>query len=235
MRIIQDAPALFRLSRFGMFNCFLVQEDDGFTLVDTNFPGSAPQILQAAKKLDAPIRRILLTHAHFDHIGSLDELASSISGAEIGISLRESRLLARDFTLDQGESGRPLLGFPGTKTQPTILLGDGDRIGSLQVISSPGHSPGHLSFLDLRDGSVLAGDTFVNQFGLTAAGVFKFYFPMPALFSWNKQLSALSAKKLRDLKPVRLALGHGDTLLSPLAAMDEAVDLAFHQCPNLVK
>jgi glyoxylase-like metal-dependent hydrolase (beta-lactamase superfamily II) len=235
MRIIKDTSHLFRLTRFGMFNCFLVKEQDGFTLVDTNLPGSASQILQAAERLGAPIHRILLTHAHFDHVGSLDELLSSIPGTEIGISVRESRLLARDFTLDPGESGRPLFGFPGVKAQPTFTLQEGDRVGSLQAIMSPGHSPGHMSFLDVRDGSLLGGDSFVNQLGLTTAGVFKLYFPMPALFSWNKELSALSAKKLCDLRPTRLAVGHGATLKSPQVAMDKAVELAFHQHPNLVK
>jgi len=235
MRITKETSTLFRLTRFSMFNCFLVREDDGFTLVDTNLPGSAAQVLKSAEKLGAPIRRILLTHAHFDHIGALDELLCRDPDKTVSISLRESRLLARDFTLEPGESGRPLLGFPGVKARPTILLKDGDRVGSLQAISSPGHTPGHMSFLDIRDGSLLAGDSFVNQMGLTAAGVFKLYFPMPALFSWNKELSALSARKLRDLKPARLAVGHGATLDSPLAAMDRAVELAFHQCPNLVK
>ena len=235
MRITKETSTLFRLTRFSMFNCFLVREDDGFTLVDTNLPGSASGILRAAENLGTPIRRILLTHAHFDHVGSLDSVLQSTPGIELGTSLRESRLLARDFTLDPGESGKPLLGFPGVKARPTILLKDGDRVGSLQAISSPGHTPGHMSLLDIRDGSLLAGDSFVNQMGLTAAGVFKLYFPMPALFSWNKKLSALSARKLRDLKPARLAVGHGATLDSPLAAMDRAVDLAFHQCPNLVK
>ncbi len=235
MHLIKDTSNLFRLTRLGMFNCFLVKEDDGFTLVDTNFPGSASRILRAAKNLEAPLRRILLTHAHFDHVGSLDSLLQLTPGIELGISVRESRLLARDFTLDLGESGKPLLGFPGVRARPTILLKNGDRVGSLQAISSPGHTPGHMSFLDIRDGSLLAGDSFVNQMGLTAAGAFKLYFPMPALFSWNKELSALSANKLRDLKPARLAVGHGATLDSPLAAMDKAVEMAFQQCPNLLK
>jgi hypothetical protein len=67
-----------------------------------------------------------------------------------------------------------------------------------------------------------------------AAGVFKFYFPFPALFSWNKDWAAESARNLRDLKPARLAVGHGKTIESPLAAMDKAIDLAFQQCGKLL-
>jgi hypothetical protein len=47
-----------------MINCFLVRENNGLTLVNTNFAGAAPGILRAARSLNAPIRRIVLTHAH---------------------------------------------------------------------------------------------------------------------------------------------------------------------------
>jgi hypothetical protein len=87
-----------------------------------------------------------------------------------------------------------------------------------------------MAFLDLRDGSLIAGDAFTTQTGIVAAGVFKLSFPFPALFSWNREFAAESARKLRDLKPSRLAVGHGKTIESPLAAMDQAIELAFQQC-----
>jgi len=111
---------------------------------------------------------------------------------------------------------------------------DGDRVGSLQAIFSPGHTPGHMAFLDVRDGSLIAGDAFVTQVGVIAAGVFKVYFPFAALFSWNRVFAAESARKLRDLKPTRLAVGHGKTVESPLAAMDRAVELAFRQSEKML-
>ena len=58
-------------------NAYLVAEDDGLTLVDAMLPGGGKSILRAAETLGAPIGRIALTHAHGDHIGSLDELAGS--------------------------------------------------------------------------------------------------------------------------------------------------------------
>jgi glyoxylase-like metal-dependent hydrolase (beta-lactamase superfamily II) len=51
MRLVQETSNLFRLTRFEMFNCFLVREDDGFTLVDTGLPGSAPAILAHVLRL----------------------------------------------------------------------------------------------------------------------------------------------------------------------------------------
>ncbi len=234
MRLIQETKNLIRLTRFGMVNCFLVREDDGLTLVDTGLAGSAPGILTAARSLGAPIRRIVLTHAHIDHVGSLGALAREYRQIEFAVGQRESRLLLKDFSLDAGESGKKLLGFPGVKLPPTILLRDGDRIGSLQSIFSPGHTPGHMSFLDVRDGSLIAGDAFTTQTGVLAAGTFKLLFPFPALFSWNREVAAESARKLRDFKPARLAVGHGRTVEAPLAAMDQAIELAFQQCGKML-
>ncbi len=233
MRVTQETPNLCRLSRFNMFNCFLLREDDGATLVDTNIYGSAEAILRVAQRIGWPIRRILLTHAHFDHVTSLDRLSELLPDAEILIGEREARLLAGDLSLDPSELGRPLFGFRSVKTKPTRKLKQGDRIGSLRAISSPGHTPGHFSYLDTRDHTLIAGDSFMNQaIGLVAAGVFKWYFPMPYLFSWNSALSAASAAKLRDLKPVRLAMGHGNTLLRPASALDQAVSEALNQQPS---
>ena len=234
MQFVQETKNLFRLTRLGMINCFLIRDDDGLTLVDTCLAGFAPGIRKAAQNLGMPIRRIVLTHAHIDHVGSADALVRELPGVELVVGQRESRLLRKDFSLDAGEKGKRLFGYPGVKSRPTRVLVEGDRVGSLQAIFSPGHSPGHMSFLDVRDGSVIAGDAFTTQIGVIVAGVFKFYFPFSALFSWNREVAAQSARKLRTLKPERLAVGHGRTIESPLAAMDQAIELAFRQCGKML-
>jgi glyoxylase-like metal-dependent hydrolase (beta-lactamase superfamily II) len=218
----------------GYNNCFLVREDDGLTLVDTGLAGSTVGILQAARTLDSTICRIVLTHSHLDHVGSVDALLSELPAIEFLVGQRESRLLSRDLTLEAGESGRKLLGFPGVKSRPNRCLNDGDRVNSLPTISSSGHTPGHMAYLDIRDGSLLAGDAFTSQAGVVAAGVLKLYFPFPWIFSWNRELAAESARKLRNLKPARLAVGHGKAIVSPLAAMDRAIELAFKQCGKML-
>ena len=232
MRVVQETENLFRLTRFGMINCFLVREADGFTLVDAGLRGSAGSILNAASRLGAPIRNIVLTHAHIDHIGSLDSLIAALPTAELSMGKREARLLAKDLSLDAGESRKALMGFTGAKSQPSRLLLEGDRVGSLQAVSSPGHTPGDIAYLDVRDTALIAGDAFTTQTGVVVAGVFKALFPFPALFSWNAVLAAKSAAKLRGLNSSILAVGHGPSIPSPAREMDVALEEAFRQHPE---
>lgn len=232
MKIVQETGNLFRLTRFGMVNCFLVREADGATLVDACLPGTSNAILHAAEKIGPPIRRILLTHAHFDHTGAVDDLLRATKGIELLIGLREARLLAGDLSLEANENGKMLMGFRRIQSQPTRRLHEGEQVGSLRAIGSPGHTPGHMAFLDVRDNSLIAGDAFTTHFRLLAAGVFYLAFPFPALFSWNAALAAKSAAKLRALNPTRLSVGHGKTLISPLKEMDRAIEIAFQQHPS---
>jgi glyoxylase-like metal-dependent hydrolase (beta-lactamase superfamily II) len=232
MRVVQETENLIRLTRFGMINCFLVREVDCFTLVDTGLRGSTGAILRAAAQLGVPIRRIVLTHAHLDHIGSLDSLMAALPSTELAIGQREARLLAKDLSLDAGEKGKALLGFTGAKARPSKLLVEGEQVGSLRAIASPGHTPGHMAYLDVRDNALIAGDAFTTQTGVVVAGVFKPLFPFPALFSWNAVLSAKSAGKLRGLNPSILAVGHGPSISSPAREIDAALQEAFHQHPE---
>lgn len=120
-----------------MVNCFLVREQDGLTLVDTGLAGSAVGILRAARTLNSPICRIVLTHAHVDHVGSIDALRGELPKSEFFVGQRESRLLTGDLTLEAGENGKKLLGFPGVKSCPNRCLNDGDSVNSLLAISCP--------------------------------------------------------------------------------------------------
>ena len=213
-----------RISRFGMVNCYLVREDDGLTLVDAMIPGSAKVIQAAAAKLGAPIVRIALTHAHSDHIGSLDALHALLPEAGVLISSRDARLLAKDMTLDPDEPKTKLAGgYPGAKTKPTRTFEEGEMVGSLQVIATPGHTPGHVSFLDPRSNTLICGDTFSTLGGVATSAKVNWKFPLPALATWNKPIDLESAEKLLALNPAHLAPGHGKVVDSPSALMEKAI------------
>ena len=230
MKTTQLGQFLIQLTRLWAFNCFLVREANGFTLIDTNLPGSATAILQAAQQLGMPITRIALTHSHQDHAASLDALHLALPQAEIAFPAREARFLAGDLSLDPAEPQAKLRGgYITVTTQPTRLLQPGDRLGSLEVIPAPGHTPGHIAFLDTRDRSLIAGDAFQTQFGIAVSGTLKWLFPFPALATWHKPTALQSARALRALNPARLAVGHGPALENPQAGMDAAILAAARQ------
>jgi glyoxylase-like metal-dependent hydrolase (beta-lactamase superfamily II) len=213
-----------RISKLGAVNAYLVREDDGLTLIDTMLPGSHKKILAAAAALGAPIVRIALTHAHGDHVGSLDKLAAELPGAEVLISDREARLLAKDRTMDPGEPDCKLRGsYPGTRTRPTATFAAGDRVGSLEVHAAPGHTPGQVAFLDPRDGTLYCADAFSPLGGVATTARVNRRFPLPALATWHRPTALESARALRALEPARIAPGHGRIVESPGAAMDYAV------------
>ncbi|HYZ71245.1 MAG TPA: MBL fold metallo-hydrolase [Thermoleophilaceae bacterium] len=213
-----------RISRFGLVNAYLVEEDDGLTLVDTALPRSQDAILKAAKALGAPIRRIALTHGHSDHVGSLDALHAALPEAEVLISARDARLLAKDTSLDPGEPQDKIRGgVPGTATRPTRTFSAGETVGSLEVHAAPGHTPGQVAFLDPRDRTLICGDAYVTLGGVATAAERHWRFPIVQLVTWHKPTALATAQALRDLQPLRLAPGHGKVVESPGAAMDRAI------------
>jgi glyoxylase-like metal-dependent hydrolase (beta-lactamase superfamily II) len=185
----------------------------------------AKAIQAAAREQDAPIVRIVLTHAHGDHVGSLDALAAELPGIEISIGARDARLLTKDKTPDPGEPADAKLRgtYPGVKTAPTRLLVPGDRVGSLQVHAAPGHTPGHIALLDTRDGTLYGGDAYSTLGGVATSAKPNPRFPLPAFSTWHRPTALATARTLRALDPARLAPGHGKVVQAPGAAMDAAI------------
>src|SRR6516162_2165456 len=132
-----------QLTRLRFVSAYLVREDDGFTLVDTTVGGGAQGLIAAARNAGGEIRRIALTHGHGDHAGSLDALVQQLGdGVEVLIPELDARILAGEKVVEGKLPG----GWPNVKTVPQVRLNGGDRIGSLEVIASPGHTPGHVAF-----------------------------------------------------------------------------------------
>ena len=215
---------IHRISKLAAVNAYLVEEDDGLTLIDTMLPRSEKKILAAAASLGAPIRRILLTHAHGDHIGALDALAAALPDAEVLISARDARLLAKDMSLDPDEPRDKLRGgYPGAMTRPTRTIAPGDRVGSLEAHAAPGHTPGQLAFLDIRDRTLYAADTYSTLGGVATTAKANPRFPLPAMATWHRPTALETARAMRALDPARLAPGHGKVVEAPGAAMDRAI------------
>ena len=216
----------YQLTRIGLVNCYLVRETDGFTLIDANLSNSADDILAAAKTLGAPIRRILLTHAHVDHVGSVDALLAKLGPTQIEFTsnARTLPLLQKppDKSLQPGESPEEIRGgLPGIDSRPTRLLTEGKLYGSLLVIETPGHIPGHLAFLDQRDGTLYAGDALGSVGRLTVSGYPPWFFPNVG--TWSKATAVASANKLLSFPIQRFACGHGAVNNGGIPAIREAI------------
>lgn len=145
-------------------NCYIL-DFNGFALVID--PGDdAEKIIQKIVELDTQPLAILLTHAHFDHIGALDDVADKYNLSVYIHQAEEKALLDPDFNLS-AISGRPFTTQPADK----IIYSEGNQqIGpfSFEIRHTPGHSPGSLSYVFHDFQVVFGGDTlFKGSIGRT--------------------------------------------------------------------
>ena len=220
MKTTAVTPNLIQLTRFHFVNAFLVREDDGFTLVDTTMGDAAGDLVAAAEAAGSPIRRIALTHGHGDHVGSLDALKERLGDSvEVLMPDLDARIHAGETVVEGKLPGS----WPTVRTVPDVRLEAGDRVGSLEVVASPGHTPGHVAFLDTRDRSLVAGDVFTSYGGLAVTSHFHLRFPLAAMATWDRAKDLESAAALRALDPRVLVVGHGPAVREPGAAMERAI------------
>ena len=220
MKSEQLTDNLTRLLQFHFVNAYLVREDDGLTLVDTTMGKAADPILAAAARSGGSIKRIALTHGHGDHVGALDALKERLGdGVEVLMPELDARIHAGEHVV----GGKLPGSWPSIRTEPDVRLSEGDRVGSLEVVATPGHTPGHVAFLDTRDRSLIAGDVFTTYGRTEVTNHFYWRFPFAAMATWDKAKDAESARKLRGLEPTLVAVGHGPALRDPARALDAAI------------
>lgn len=219
MNVRKLSPTLTQLTQYRFVNAYLVQEEDGLTLVDTTMGKAADAILGAASAAGGTIRRIALTHGHGDHVGALDALKTRLGDAvQVLMPELDARIHAGEHVVE-GVPGS----WPKLETRPDVRLAEGDRVGSLEVVAAPGHTPGHVAFIDTRDRTLIAGDVFTTYGRAEVSNHFYWRFPFAAMATWDKRVDAESARKLRALEPALLVVGHGPAIRAPLAAIDAAL------------
>jgi glyoxylase-like metal-dependent hydrolase (beta-lactamase superfamily II) len=220
VKITRVTDNLIQLGRMHFVNAYLVREPDGFTLVDTTLGGAADDLIAAARAQDGEIVRIALTHGHGDHAGSLDALKAKLGdGVQVLLGDLDARIHAGETVVD----GKLRGSWPKVETRPDTRLVGGERVGSLEVVSTPGHTPGHMSFIDTRDRSLIAGDAFTSYGRAEVPNRLLQPFPLATMGTQDREQVVESARTLRRLEPAILLTGHGPAVRAPGGAMDAAI------------
>jgi glyoxylase-like metal-dependent hydrolase (beta-lactamase superfamily II) len=222
-------PNILQLTEARFVNAYLVQEDDGLTLVDTGLGRGAASILAAADAIGQPIVCIALTHAHSDHAGAVDALETLLGDA---VTLYLGDPDARICDGEQVISGKRRGSWAKLESKPDVRLHGGERIGSLEVVASPGHTPGHMAFLDVRDRTLLAGDTFTTYWRTEIPNRLLQPFPLASMGTQDRPGVVAAAKALAALEPRALAVGHGPFVREPARAMQDAIRRAERSRPQ---
>jgi glyoxylase-like metal-dependent hydrolase (beta-lactamase superfamily II) len=137
--------------------CFLVSHTEGVILIDVGPPGSLQAIDEALARIGATlsdVSDVVLTHSHIDHTGGLADVIDRVPG----VIIRAGAGDADDIhLLDGGDVS-------------VVPSRDGDRVRDLEVIETPGHTPGHISLLDRASSLLIAGDAVGNDRGTLSFG-----------------------------------------------------------------
>ena len=200
-------------------NPYLLIDPDGLTLIDAGLPGSQRKILRYLADLGyAPkdLKRILITHADFDHVGGLAALKAA-SGARVYASPLEAQAML------ERHASRPLKPrsmvtkllfnlmaglFKPARVQTDELLLDGKLLpvlGGLQVVETLGHTPGHISLFAPSAGILFCGDSIVSEEnGLRGSS---------GANNWDQAKSDESVRKQAALGARILCSGHGAVVM----------------------
>jgi len=143
-------------------NCFIARRDADATAAVVVDPGDeADRLLEAVRELGVQVEAILLTHTHFDHVGAVAPLAEA-TGAPVWCPSLERQVLANinDFV--------PWPGFgPFESYEADHLVSGGERLElaglEIDVLFTPGHSPGHVTYSVPAEQIVFSGDVLFQQ------------------------------------------------------------------------
>jgi glyoxylase-like metal-dependent hydrolase (beta-lactamase superfamily II) len=223
MRQIVPGVYLIEGLRGNSANVYLLASGEELTLVDSGLPGAADHIaaqLEEKGYLLSNLQAIVLTHSHGDHTGGAAELARR-SGAQIMAHQDEVPYIEQTAPLPFGSLLKRLSNWLGDrllfKRAPCKVdraLQDGnviEALGGLQVIHTPGHTPGSIALYQPERRIIFCGDTYFNKNPLTGKAGLQLSIP---LFTLDIAQMRESARKLAALPVEVLCFGHGEPILA---------------------
>ncbi|MFL6002891.1 MAG: MBL fold metallo-hydrolase [Nocardioides sp.] len=173
----------------GFVSAYVLVRGNEAAVVDTGVGGSADaigQVLDQAGPGWRGVRHVVLTHKHPDHAGSISDVLDEASSATGYIG-----------EADRSEVDAQL-----------SVLGDGDDVFGLQILTTPGHTAGHISIFDQDTGVLVAGDALTNEGQLAGSN---------PQFTEDEAAAAASVRKLAELAPRTILVGHGDPVVDGAA------------------
>lgn len=226
----QEVTSDILVLQFTIVTACIVGNSSNWVLVDTGLENSADFILESAEKRfgkNCRPQAIILTHGHFDHVGSVTTLANQwnvpvyIHKLELPYVTGRKDYPVGDAAVDKGMIAKMSPTFPHT----SINLGDRAKElppdGSVpnmpdwKWIHTPGHTEGHVSLFREKDHSLIVGDAFctVKQESLISVLTQSEHISGPPKYlttDWNTAEN--SVKVLKDLKPSLAIPSHGEPM-----------------------
>jgi glyoxylase-like metal-dependent hydrolase (beta-lactamase superfamily II) len=201
-------------------NPYLIVDSDGLTLIDTGLPRSEKKILAFVAglgKSPQDLKRIIITHADLDHVGGLTALHKACGARTFASEIEAEAIAAGKPSRDIKRSGfsfrRLMFSVLGPFMKPKPfrvdeLLSDGQTLqilGGLQVLATPGHTPGHISLYAPGAGIIFCGDSMVS----TKDGL---HGSRPGL-TWDDSQARESERKQAALGASIVCSGHGPVVM----------------------
>jgi len=197
----------------------LIVDPDGLTLIDTGLAGNAKRVLQYVEGLGrkpGDVKRIIITHADGDHVGSLAALKAA-TGARVYANAAEAEAIAagrssRDLKADNlllklvfAITGRL---FRASPAQVDELVTEGQvlpALGGLRVVETFGHTPGHISLFAPSAGILFVGDSLVSdKDGLRGSR---------GANTWDQDKANAAVRKQATLGAQVVCSGHGPVVM----------------------
>jgi glyoxylase-like metal-dependent hydrolase (beta-lactamase superfamily II) len=176
----------------GFVSAYVLVRGREAAVVDTGVGGSLDAIVDVLDEAGpgvSGVRHVILTHKHPDHAGSINEVLAATPKATGYVG-----------TADLSEVDA---------TQRLTPLDDGDEVFGLQLVGTPGHTAGHLAVFDPDTGVLVAGDALTNMGQLAGSN---------PQFTEDELAAAESVRKLAQLAPRTILVGHGEPVVDGASA-----------------